>query len=104
MKTTNTKIEILNRSTINVIAQLLKFEGFTNGNEVWFKKTAISFKKKYGFELKDAPIIFKKDGCIWKLSHIKSNYSPKNGGRRFEIADYLPIVSVGNKFDRLLIK
>ena len=92
------------KSKIAIIADLLKFEGIYYTGEIWFKKTESSFKKKFGFDLKNAPIVFKKGDMLYKLSHIKSNYSKKLGGRKFEIADYLPIVSVGNKFERLVIK
>lgn len=88
-------------SRINVINQLLKLESATNFKEPFFKRTAAAFKKKYGFDLVGAPIIFKAQGFIYKLSFIQGNYSKNLGGRKWERAEYLPIVEVGDKFSRL---
>lgn len=84
-------------SRINILSQLLKFEGQTNQQPILYKKTAISFRKRFGIDLKDAPIIFVKHGCMWKLSHI----TYKSQGRTYESADYLPIVGCADKFQRL---
>ena len=88
-------------SRANIISQLLKFEGQRFSKEVWFKKTNSNFKKAYGIELKDAPVIFVADKMIWKLSFIQSRHSSNLGGQRYEKAEYLPIVSCSDKFKRL---
>lgn len=90
-------IKIIGKSNINIIAQLLKFEGKTNSNSILYKKTASNFKKKFGVDLATAPIIFTANECIWKLSH--STYTHK--GRTYEYADYLPIVGCKSFFKRM---
>ncbi len=91
----------IQKSSINIISQLLKLEGKQFSQPTWFKKTAVNFKKKFGIELQGAPLIFVANGCIWKLSFIQGNYSAKLGGHKFESADYLPIVGCKNKFKRM---
>lgn len=91
-----TSIDI-RKSTTGIISDLLKFEGQTNQNEILYKKTAKAFKKEFGIELEDAPIIFVKHRNIWKLSHI----TYKSNGRTFESATYHPIVNCADKFRRL---
>jgi len=93
----NSKVKIIHSLTA-------KYEGENHQTPVWFKKTAEKFKKQYGFELIGAPIIFKADGMIWKLSFIQSNYPAHLGGRKWEKAEYLPIIGCGKFFDRLKLK
>lgn len=92
----NTSINI-SKSSINTIGQLLSFEGKTNENEILYKKTANAFKRRYGIELENAPIVFVKHNTIWKLSH----FTYKSMGRTYESAEYLPIVGCKDKFQRL---
>jgi hypothetical protein len=82
---------------INIIYQLLKFEGKNNNNQIIYKKTAKNFKKKYGVDLASAPIIFTAKNCIWKLSHITQRWE----GITYEYADYEPIVGCKNFFKRM---
>lgn len=100
----NYQINIQNQSQVNIIRQLLAFEGKANQQDVWFKKTASKFKRKYGFDIFGAPLIFKAGDMIYKLSFIQSNYPKHLGGRRYEMVQYLPIVRVGEFFKRLEIK
>lgn len=85
------------KSRINVISQLLKFEGELNQQPILYKKTAKAFKSKFGIELQNAPVIFTAEGIIWKLSHMTYVHN----GRKFETAEYLPIIGCGEKFKRL---
>ena len=95
----NASVNIQGKSQINIIWQLLKLEGKTNEKPVLYKKTATAFKKAYGIELENAPLIFVKNGSIWKLSHITYTHN----GRTYEAANYLPFVHCGDKFKRLEI-
>lgn len=92
-------------SKVAIINELIsKYDGKTHQTPTWFKKTTANFKKKYGFDLIGAPVIFKADGMIWKLSFIQSRYPSNLGGQRWEKAEYLPIVSCGKFFERLNLK
>jgi hypothetical protein len=92
----NTNINI-QASKVNVIMQLLKFEGAQNNNSILYKSTNTKFKRKFGIELTDAPIIFTAKNCIWKLSHRTHTWN----GRTYEYADYLPIVGCKHLFKRI---
>lgn len=94
----------LQASRINIISQLLKYKGTYNTITPLFKKTAIAFKRKYGFDIIGAPIVFKSNGFIYKLSFMQDRHSKRCGGRRWEQAEYLPYVEVGDKFEHLNIK
>lgn len=95
----------LTQSKVAIIRELVKnYEGKKHQGKPLFKKTEVNFKKRYGFDLVGAPVIFKADEIIWKLSFIQSRYSSKLGGQRWEMAEYLPIVSCGKFFERLNIK
>jgi len=80
-----------------IILNLLKLENKTNETEVVYKKTAKEFKKEFGIELENAPIIFVKHRNIWKLYH--TTYVSR--GRTYETATYHPIVSCNDHFKRL---
>lgn len=92
-----TTINILGKSQINIIRQLLRHQGKVNDQPVLYKKTANAFRRTYGVGLELAPIIFVANESIYKLSH----FTYKSRGRIFETASYLPIVRCGNYFKRL---
>lgn len=95
----------ISQSKVAIIRDLVtNYEGKTHQTQPWFKKTAANFKKRYGFDLIGAPVIFKAEGMIWKLSFLQSRYPSHLGGHRWEKAEYLPIVSCGNFFERLNLK
>lgn len=85
------------KSNIQTIFSLLKLKGKTNKKEILYKKTEKEFKKKYGIKLENAPLIFKKHNCLYKLSHITF----VTRGRKREHASYQPCVAVKDKFDEL---
>ena len=87
----------IQKSNINVIAQLLKLEGLTNQKPILYNQTSKIFKRKFGIELAGCPIVFTANKIIWKLSHITYVHR----GRTFESADYLPVVGCGDKFKRI---
>ena len=82
---------------IEIIRNLIHLENKKNEKEVIYKKTASSFKKKYGVELSTAPMVFVSNSIIWKLSHHSYKYS----GRTHESAEYLPIVGCQDFFKRM---
>lgn len=87
----------IKKSKTGIIKDLLNFEGKTNKTKILYKKTAKEFKREFGIELENAPIIFVKHRSIWKLSII--TYISR--GRTYETATYNPIVSCADKFKRL---
>ena len=92
----------ISQSNVAIIRDLISnYEGKTHQIKPWFKKTEVEFKKRCGFDLINAPVIFKAEGMIWKLSFTQSRYPSNLGGHRYERACYLPIVSCGKYFDRL---
>lgn len=91
----------IQNSQVSIIRQLLAYSETKNEKKPFFKKTEKAFKKKYGIDLVGAPVIFKRGGFIYKLSFMQDNYPSHLGGRKWEDADYLPIVSVGKFFERL---
>ncbi len=103
--TTNATINLNKATNISAVYQLLKFKDCVNGIEPKFKKTSEIFRKhgkKIGnvpTEIKNAPIIFVKDGLMWKFSFVTGNYS--RSGRFFEVVSYIPIAKVGDKFKEL---
>lgn len=86
-----------NYSNIAQIAQLLILKGLKNQTPIVYKKTATSFKREYGIDLKNAPLIFVKHNTIWKLIH----HNFEHRGRIVESAKYLPIVGCKDKFKSL---
>jgi CRISPR/Cas system CMR-associated protein Cmr5 small subunit len=90
-------IKVNSKSKFQVLQSTLNLEGNFEGNLI-FKKTEKSFKKRYGIELQNAPLVFVQNGFIWKMSFIQSTYST---GRKMEIVDYLPMIEVKDKFKRL---
>lgn len=93
----STSIDLRTSSKMQIIAQLLKLKGQTNGNVVLYKKTAVEFKNKFGIELSDAPVVFTAKQFIWKLVHI----TYKHKGRTYESATYHPIVGCANFFQSI---
>lgn len=87
----------IKKGKTNVIVQLLGYEGKVHQSPCLFKKTEKEFKTVYGFSLMGAPIVFKKDNILWKLSVTTGIFK----GRKWESAVYLPIVDVDQYFDRL---
>lgn len=87
----------INSSKINVILQLLDYQNKVHQAPCLFQKTEKDFKKVYGFSINGAPIVLKKDNILWKLSVTTGIFK----GRKWESAVYLPIVDVGQYFDRL---
>ena len=94
----------LNNSRVAIIRNLINnYEGKNNEIVPWYKKTSSTFKKRFGFDIIGAPVIFKANDMIYKLSFIQSNYPSHLGGRKYEVVDYLPIITVGKYFDRLCL-
>lgn len=84
-------------SDIAIINRLLKLEGATNTTPILYKKTAKEFKRKFGVDLQNAPMVFTAHECMWKLSHMTYTFR----GRVYEKADYLPIVGCRGFFTRM---
>lgn len=84
-------------SNISQISNLLTLKGLTNQTPVQYKKTANSFFKEFGIFLENAPLIFVKHNCIWKLSHFTNVFK----GRVYETATYHPMVGCKDKFKSL---
>lgn len=82
----------------SVIASLVPFFFQINTQKTLFKKTASEFKRRYKIDLSNAPVVFKKDGVLWKLQYSSDVFR----GRKFETVTYIPMVSVGNKYEHLL--
>lgn len=87
----------LSKSATNTIFQLLKFVDKTNSKEVLYNKTSREFKRTYGIELENAPLIFVKHNQMWKLNH----HTYKSKGRTYESASYVPVVGVKGRFQML---
>lgn len=83
---------------VSVIASLVPFFFQINTQKTLFKKTASEFKRKYKIDLSDAPVVFKKDGVLWKLQYCSDVFR----GKKFETATYIPMVGVGDKYESLL--
>ena len=79
------------------IIQLLALKGLKNQSPILYKKTANSFKKEFGIDLQNAPLIFVKHNTIWKLVHFTYDFK----GRTYESATYHPIVECKDKFKSL---
>lgn len=91
------KVDIT-KSKVNIINQLLcDYEGKKHTATPLYKKTIVSFKKKYGIDLQGAPIIFSAGGVLWKLSYTVYQHK----GHTFESVTYLPIIACGDKFKRI---
>ena len=65
---------------------------------ILYKNTATKFKKKFGISLDEAPLNFVKDGMFYTLSHHQFK---QKGHRVTEVADYIPLVDVGNCYSSL---
>ena len=73
-----------------VISNLIQFFGKSNTQTPAFKKTSRDFKRKYGIDFVGAPVVFKKDGIVWKLQYICTSFK----GRKVESASYIPVADV----------
>ena len=93
----------IKQSRVSIINQLLKFKGQTNTVQPLFKKTSQNFERRFKMKLSEAPVIFKHDDILYKLSFIQSRYPKHLGGRLYERVDYMPIVKVGRFFESLKI-
>ena len=82
----------------SIIASLVPFFYQINTQKTLFKKTASEFKRRYKIDLSNAPVVFKKDGVLWKLQYCSDVFR----GKKFETATYIPMVSVGDKYEHLL--
>jgi len=91
----------ITQSKISIINQLLKFKNKTNTVIPLFKYTQKNFERKYKMKLSKCPIIFKRDGMIYKLSFIQSKYPKNLGGKLYERVEYFPIITVGKFFESL---
>lgn len=82
---------------VSIIASLVPFFYTSNSQVVFYKKTANDFRRKYGIDIAGAPMVFKKNGILWKFQYVTDVFR----GRKFESAMYVPMVNVGNKYESL---
>ena len=80
-----------------MIFNLIPLFGKSNEQAPIFKKTSRDFKRKYGIDLVGAPVVFKKNGFLWKLQYICTDFK----GRKIESASYTPIADVKTAWESI---
>ena len=82
------------------IEQMLMFKDEQHDGVTRYKKTQKDFLKSYGIPLKDAPMIFEDEECLWGLFHSEF----KLFGKIYEKVEYLPVISTKGIFKHLSFK